>query len=71
MDGLELARTLVQRDPALMVMFMTGFSDRIKALQRAGVATLAKPFSSDDLYAALSTHLGERLAGPDTPEDPT
>ena len=63
-DGLELARILVQRDPALLVVFMTGFSDRIRALQAAGVATLAKPFSRDDLVASLSTHLGDRLVGP-------
>lgn len=62
-DGLELAQVLVQRDPALLVVFMTGFSDRIKALQRAGVATLAKPFSSDDLYTILATHLGTRMVG--------
>jgi signal transduction histidine kinase/ActR/RegA family two-component response regulator len=60
-DGLELARILVQRDPALLVVFMTGFSDRIRALQAAGVATLAKPFSRDDLVASLSTHLGDLL----------
>ncbi|CAB4956224.1 unannotated protein [freshwater metagenome] len=69
-DGLELARVLVQRDPSLLVVFMTGFSDRIKALQRAGVATLAKPFSSDDLRAILVTHLGERLAHQSQPEGP-
>lgn len=60
-DGLELARMLVQRDPALLVVFMTGFSDRIRALQAAGVATLAKPFSRDDLVTALSVHLGDRF----------
>jgi signal transduction histidine kinase/CheY-like chemotaxis protein len=52
-DGLELARILVERDPALLVVFMTGFSERIRALQAAGVATLAKPFSRDDLVASL------------------
>ena len=61
-DGLELARVLVQREPALLVVFMTGFSDRIKALQRAGVATLAKPFSSEDLRSILTTHLGAGLS---------
>ena len=46
----------------LLVVFMTGFSDRIKALQAAGVATLAKPFTADDLRKVLSAHLGDRLA---------
>lgn len=64
-DGLELARQLVERDPSLLVIFMTGFSERIKALQAAGVATLAKPFSRDDLAANVSSHLGKRLSPPD------
>jgi len=54
-DGLELARILVERDPALLVVFMTGFSERIRALQAAGVATLAKPFSRNDLVASLGS----------------
>ena len=60
-DGLELARLLVERNPALLVVFMTGFSDRIRALQAAGVAVLAKPFTAEDLVNTLSLHLGERL----------
>jgi len=62
-DGLELARRMVELEPSLLVVFMTGFSERIKALQAAGVATLAKPFSRDDLAANLRTHLGDRLQG--------
>jgi CheY-like chemotaxis protein len=58
MDGLDVARELVERDPALVVIFMTGFSDRIKALQAAGVAVLAKPFNRDDLVRILSQHVG-------------
>ncbi|MEY4175551.1 MAG: hypothetical protein RI900_2716 [Actinomycetota bacterium] len=62
-DGLELARRMVELEPALLVVFMTGFSERIKALQAAGVATLAKPFSRDDLAASLRIHLGDRIPG--------
>ena len=58
MDGLELARTLVEVLPSLVVVFMTGFSDRIKALQAAGVATLAKPFTRDDLVKVLVQYTG-------------
>ena len=58
MDGLELARTLVEVLPSLVVVFMTGFSDRIKALQAAGVATLAKPFTRDDLMKVLVQYTG-------------
>ena len=64
-DGLELARQLVEKDPSLLVIFMTGFSDRIKALQAAGVATLAKPFSREDLAANVGSHLGDRFAAPE------
>jgi len=65
-DGLELARRLVELEPSLLVIFMTGFSERVKALQAAGVATLAKPFSRDDLAANLRSHLGDRLHGGST-----
>jgi CheY-like chemotaxis protein len=58
MDGLDVARELVERYPSLVVIFMTGFSDRIKALQAAGVAVLAKPFTRDDLVRVLSQHVG-------------
>jgi len=60
LDGLGLARLLVEEHPALIVVFMTGFSDRIKALQAAGVATLAKPFSREDLLSTLSKTAGLR-----------
>lgn len=60
LDGLELARLLVEEHPALIVVFMTGFSDRIRALQAAGVATLAKPFSREDLLSTLSNTAGLR-----------
>ena len=52
---------ILQRNPALLVVFMTGFSDRIRALQAAGVAVLAKPFTAEDLVNTLALHLGERL----------
>ena len=64
MDGLDVARELVERMPSLVVIFMTGFSDRIKALQAAGVATLAKPFTRDDLIKVLSQNVGVRHDDP-------
>ncbi|MFM8267247.1 MAG: ATP-binding protein, partial [Ilumatobacteraceae bacterium] len=60
MDGLELARRIVEQLPATVIVFMTGFSDRIKALQAAGVAVLAKPFTRDDLVRVLTEHVGIR-----------
>ena len=60
-DGAELAARMTADLPTLVTVFMTGFSDRIKALQAAGVAVLAKPFTAEDLVNTLSLHLGERL----------
>ena len=66
MDGLDVARELVEQMPSLVVIFMTGFSDRIKALQAAGVATLAKPFTRDDLVKVLAQNVGVRHDDPRT-----
>ena len=57
MDGLELARLASAIVPELVVVFMTGFSSSMRALQEQGEHTLAKPFSRDDLFAALSSYL--------------
>ena len=45
---------------------MTGFSDRLLALETVGALTLAKPFSKEDLNAALVKVLGARLAAGST-----
>jgi len=42
-------------------VFMTGFSERLLALETVGALTLAKPFSRDDLHAALAKVLGDRM----------
>jgi len=57
MDGLELARLASAIVPELVVVFMTGYSSSMRALQEQGEHTLAKPFSRDDLFAALSSYL--------------
>ena len=45
--------------PDLAVIFMTGYSASMKELQEQGERTLAKPFSREDLYNALSPLIAE------------
>ena len=61
-DGAELAAQISSDLPTLVTVFMTGFSDRLLALETVGALTLAKPFSKEDLNAALVKVLGARLA---------
>ena len=63
MDGIELAKLATALDPDLAVVFMTGYSSSMRALQELGERTLAKPFSRDDLYAAVSPLLAEDAPG--------
>ena len=60
-DGAELAARITADLPTLVTVFMTGFSERLLALETVGALTLAKPFSRDDLHAALTKVLGDRL----------
>ncbi len=62
LDGAEVATRLTSNLPNLVVVFMTGFSDRLRALDTVGAMTLAKPFSRDDLSAAIIKVLGVRRA---------
>jgi len=61
MDGIQLARLAVAIVPDLAVIFMTGYSASMKELQEQGERTLAKPFSREDLYSALSPLIAEVL----------
>jgi signal transduction histidine kinase/CheY-like chemotaxis protein len=61
MDGIQLARLAVAIVPDLAVIFMTGYSASMKELQEQGERTLAKPFSREDLYSALSPLIAEAL----------
>jgi len=63
MDGIELAKLATALDPDLAVVFMTGYSSSMRALQELGERTLAKPFSRDDLYAAVTPLLAEDADG--------
>jgi hypothetical protein len=48
------------------VIFMTGYSASMKELQEQGERTLAKPFSREDLYSALSPLIAEVRDGEDS-----
>jgi signal transduction histidine kinase/CheY-like chemotaxis protein len=63
MDGIQLARLAVAIVPDLAVIFMTGYSASMKELQEQGERTLAKPFSREDLYSALSPLIAEDIEG--------
>lgn len=63
MDGIQLARLAVTIVPNLAVIFMTGYSASMKELQEQGERTLAKPFSREDLYSALSPLIAEVRVG--------
>ncbi len=66
MDGIQLARLAVAIVPDLAVIFMTGYSASMKELQEQGERTLAKPFSREDLYNALSPLIAEALESEST-----
>jgi DNA-binding response OmpR family regulator len=65
MDGLELIRKLRQADPALKIIAMSGggrntSGSYLSIAQQMGAArTLAKPFSGEELVAAIETVLGK------------
>ena len=55
MDGIELARRAAERDPALKIMFITGFAAvALKAGRKTPDAkVLSKPFHLKDLVAEV------------------
>jgi CheY-like chemotaxis protein len=63
MRGEDVAQTLLERDPKLRVLFITGYVDRaldLTAFRRARI--LRKPFSSDELVRVMTELLGEDSA---------
>jgi CheY-like chemotaxis protein len=53
--GIDYARTLKRRFPALKVVFMTGLAHRAPAALRSGLGpVLHKPFSKEDLLRMIS-----------------
>ncbi len=56
-DGLALLRRFRESDPGLPGLLMTGYAPDVTALDAAGAAVLAKPFSRDALLGAVRTAL--------------
>ncbi|MGD9765855.1 MAG: response regulator transcription factor [Candidatus Binatia bacterium] len=55
-SGLDLQRELTGRDPALPVIFITGYGDiptSVRAMKAGAVEFLAKPFREEDLLNAI------------------
>ena len=66
--GLDLAKEAVKRRPDLKVLYTTGqaVTDGMKAMMVKGSAVLEKPYTVDQLQAALLWHLGIRPNSPKT-----
>ena len=64
MNGLELARDVKRRWPDLPVLLTTAYADAVKGqVAEAGVEVLAKPYSLDDLAAAMRALLEQASTG--------
>ncbi|MBC7496606.1 MAG: response regulator [Sphingomonadaceae bacterium] len=66
-DGVELLNRIRTRRPRLPVVLMSGYADppQRRALEGAGAVFLAKPFTADDLLAALRAAVAAQVL--DTP----
>lgn len=70
MTGDELARTLRQTEPALKVLYLTGYSDRLfkeKTMLWADEAFLDKPCTVKGLREAVSLLITGKFDAPDQP----
>ncbi|MFW5840838.1 MAG: response regulator, partial [Planctomycetota bacterium] len=68
MDGMQLAKRLLEVRPEMKLLFMTGYTDRTGDLNRLiqdGADVLVKPFSPDAMADAAGRLLAAALAGPD------
>jgi two-component system cell cycle sensor histidine kinase/response regulator CckA len=61
-NGAELAAKMRQQNPALKVLFVTGYADQIAALKNAGEECLLKPFCTE----VLLRRVGELMGRPRT-----
>ncbi len=70
MDGIELARTLRDRYPALRVILVTGYADATDRARKTADRFLQKPFSNEELVDAVrDLVLGAEQASPSTEGD--
>jgi CheY-like chemotaxis protein len=59
-DGVELAGQIGARQPALPILFISGYAQNVVAL--SGRRVLSKPFSPDELLSAVREHARDRSA---------
>jgi two-component system NtrC family sensor kinase len=57
MTGIELARTLRQRHPALPILLATGYSEAVKEARAAGFPLITKPYRIEQLGQAIRDRL--------------
>jgi two-component system cell cycle sensor histidine kinase/response regulator CckA len=65
MGGLALARSLSESRPGIRVVFMTGHAERdasYREAMRAGVESIQKPFSHEQLIRTVRQALDTALA---------
>jgi DNA-binding NtrC family response regulator len=65
-SGLELARVVSERKSDIKVLYATGqvITDGMKAMMIEGSATLEKPYTVDQLQAALIVYFGINKGSP-------
>ena len=61
LDGHGLLRALAEEAPAVAVILMTGYTDRFD--EHAGEVRLDKPFSRDQLHAAIARAIASKRRG--------
>jgi CheY-like chemotaxis protein len=54
MSGLELAERVLKENPDQPVVLMTGYSEALNSADLKNVSVLLKPFSQQDVLAALA-----------------
>jgi len=57
LDGIELVAALAERRPNLPVILMTAHADQARLAQARPREVILKPFSLQDICAAVARHL--------------
>jgi len=60
MNGVELAREIRVRRPALPVLLATGYQEAAAGAAKDGIGVLLKPYSMEELASAISAQLNAR-----------
>jgi two-component system cell cycle response regulator CpdR len=61
LDGIDLARRVIEIAPSVKLLLMSGFSDeleRAQALKSPHLGVILKPFTLDQIRAAIRTLIG-------------